>query len=86
MAEPHRLHFSALPGHPARNSQIDVTSYDLEETLANERRRQIEARKSQDLVELDQMLAPLAIAISRLTARMEAGLSMREMPPPATPD
>jgi len=28
--------------------------------------------KSQDLGELDQMLAPLAIAISRLTARMEA--------------
>lgn len=66
---------SALPGHPVRNSQIDVTGYDLEETLANERRRQIEARKSQDLGELDQMLAPLAIAISRLTAGMEAGVA-----------
>nr|WP_313635335.1 hypothetical protein [Brevundimonas diminuta] len=63
---------SPLLGHPSQGSQIDVSGYDLVETLAKERRRQIEAMKSQDLGELDQMLAPLAIAISRLTARMEA--------------
>lgn len=63
---------SPLLGHPSQCSQIDVSGYDLVETLAKERRRQIEAMKSQDLGELDQMLAPLAIAISRLTARMEA--------------
>ncbi len=63
---------SALVGHPSQDSQIDVSGYDLVETLAKERRRQIEEMKSQDLGELDQMLAPLAIAISRLTARMEA--------------
>jgi len=53
--------------------QIDVSSYDLNETLAKERRRQADALESDGLDELDQMLVPLAIAVARLTARMHIG-------------
>lgn len=55
--------------------QIDVSSYDLEETLAKERRRQAEALEADDMSELDQLLVPLAIAVARLTARMQIGQS-----------
>lgn len=53
--------------------QIDVSSYDLEETLTKERRRQAEALEADDMSELDQLLVPLAIAVARLTARMQIG-------------
>lgn len=56
---------------PSAPPQIDVSSYDLEETLAKERRRQAEALEADDMSELDQMLVPLAIAVARLTARMQ---------------
>ncbi|MNI70887.1 hypothetical protein D3C73_1267260 [compost metagenome] len=58
---------SALVSAP----QIDVSSYDLEETLAKERRRQAEALEAHDMSDLDQLLVPLAIAVARLTARMQ---------------
>lgn len=60
---------SALIAEP----QIDVSSYDLEETLMKERRRQADALEGDGLDELDQMLVPLAIAVARLTARMQLG-------------
>lgn len=53
--------------------QIDVSGYDLEETLAKERRRQAEALEADHMSELDQMLVPLAIAVARLTARTHIG-------------
>lgn len=56
---------------PVSAPQIDVSGYDLEETLAKERRRQAETLEADDMNELDQMLAPLAIAVARLTARMQ---------------
>jgi len=52
---------------PFEHPQIDVSGYDLEETLAKERRRQAEALEADDMSELDQML----IAVARLTARMQ---------------
>lgn len=58
---------------PSEHPQIDVSGYDLEETLAKERRRQAEALEADDMSELDQMLVPLAIAVARLTARMQIG-------------
>lgn len=58
---------------PSVHPQIDVSSYDLNETLAKERRRQADALESDGLDELDQMLVPLAIAVARLTARMHIG-------------
>lgn len=56
---------------PFEHPQIDVSGYDLEETLAKERRRQADALEADDMNELDQMLVPLAIAVARLTARMQ---------------
>ena len=56
---------------PSEHPQIDVSDYDLEETLAKERRRQAEALEADDMSEVDQMLVPLAIAVARLTARMQ---------------
>ncbi|MEH6699931.1 MAG: hypothetical protein V7672_14640 [Brevundimonas sp.] len=52
-------------------SQIDVSGYDMAETLAKDRRRRSEAELSQGMSELDAMLLPLALAVARLSARTQ---------------
>lgn len=61
---------AAAPMRPLRQDRIDVSSHDLERTVSKERRRQAEALKCDGLGELDHLLAPLAIAVARLTARV----------------
>jgi hypothetical protein len=54
------------------NLETIVTGYDLEEAMAVNRRRKAEAVLSQQLGELEAMLLPLMLSISRLTARNDA--------------
>jgi len=51
---------------PFWHPQIDVSSYDLRETLAKERRRQAEALEAHDINDLDPLLVPLAIVAPAL--------------------
>lgn len=52
-------------------SKIDVSGYDMAETLAKERRRRHEAEMSEGMGELDALFLPLALAVARLSARMQ---------------
>lgn len=52
-------------------SQIDVSGHDMVETLAKERRRRSEAELGERMGDLDALLLPLALAVARLTARMQ---------------
>lgn len=52
-------------------SKIDVSGYDMAETLAKDRRRRREAEMSEGMGELDALLLPLALAVARLSARMQ---------------
>lgn len=52
-------------------SQIDVSGHDMAETLAKDRRRRSEAKLSDCMGDLDALLLPLALAVARLSARMQ---------------
>lgn len=52
-------------------SKIDVSGYDMAETLAKDRRRRREAEMSEGMDELDALLLPLALAVARLLARVQ---------------
>lgn len=52
-------------------SKIDVSGYDMAETLAKDRRRRREAEMSEGMDELDALLLPLALAVARLSARVQ---------------
>ena len=52
-------------------SQIDVSGYDMSETLAKDRRRRGEAELSEGMGDLDALLLPLALAVARLSARVK---------------
>lgn len=51
--------------------EIDVSGYDMAETLAKDRRRRTEAEASNGMAELDAVLLPLTLAVARLSARMQ---------------
>ena len=51
-------------------TEIDVSGYDMAETLAKDRRRRSEAALSEGMTELDALLLPLTLAVARLSARM----------------
>lgn len=52
-------------------TEIDVSGYDMAETLAKDRRRRSEAALSEGMAELDALLLPLTLAVARLSARMQ---------------
>jgi hypothetical protein len=52
-------------------SKIDVSGYDMAETLAKDRRRRQEAQMSEGMGELDALLLPLALTVARLSARVQ---------------
>lgn len=52
------------------DNQIDVSGYDMRETLEKELRRQAELCQSKGLTRTEASLLPLSIALSRLSARM----------------
>lgn len=52
-------------------SQIDVSGYDMSETLPKDRRRRGEAELSEGMGDLDALLLPLALAVARLSARVK---------------
>lgn len=51
--------------------EIDVSSHNMAETMAKDRRRRSEAKLSEGMGELDAMLLPLAVAVARLSARIQ---------------
>ena len=51
-------------------SQIDVSGYNMADTLAKDRRRRGEAELSEGMGDLDALLLPFALAVARLSARM----------------
>lgn len=53
-------------------TEIDVSGHDMAQTLAKDRRRRSEAELSEGMSELDTLLLPLALAVARLSARMQA--------------
>lgn len=55
------------------NDTLDTSGHDLTETMAKDRRRRVELAASQKLGDLDAMLLPLWMAVTRLTARLDAG-------------
>lgn len=52
-------------------SQIDVSGYNMADTLAKDRRRRGEAELSEGMGDLDALLLPFALAVARLSARMQ---------------
>lgn len=50
-------------------TEIDVSGYDMAETLAKERRRRSEVELCEGMAELDALLLPLSLAVARLSAR-----------------
>ena len=52
------------------DTKLDVSGYDLTETLQKARRAQREATQGAELGELQALLLPLAVAIARLSARL----------------
>ncbi|KJV43339.1 hypothetical protein [Brevundimonas sp. KM4] len=52
-------------------SKIDVSGHDMAETLAKDRRRRHEAQMSEGMGDLDALLLPFALAVARLSARVE---------------
>lgn len=53
-------------------NEIDVSGYDMGATLVKDRRRRSEAELSQGMADLDALLLPLALALTRLSARMQS--------------
>lgn len=51
--------------------EIDVSGYDLTETLAKHRRRCGEAEIAEGMSELDALLLPVSLAVARLAARIQ---------------
>ena len=58
------------------DEKIEVSGYDLAETMELNRRRRTEAEQGQGLAELPEALLPLAIALARLTARCEVAVRL----------
>lgn len=54
------------------NTEIDVSSFDMGETLRKDRRRRREAELCKGMSDLDAMLLPLALAVARMSARAQA--------------
>lgn len=52
-------------------TDLDVSGYDMAETLAKDRRRRSEGEVSKGMAELDALLLPLTLAVARLSARMQ---------------
>lgn len=52
-------------------TEIDVSGYDMAETLQKDRRRRQEAALCDDMSDLDTLLLPLALAIARMSARAQ---------------
>lgn len=50
---------------------IDVSGYDMAETLAKDRRRRHEAELSDGMGEIDALLLPFTLAVARLAARAQ---------------
>jgi len=60
-----------ITGLSTVREEIDVSGYDMAQTMVKERRRQAEAASSKGLSELAAMLLPLSVALARLTARCD---------------
>ena len=52
------------------DDQIDVSGYDLSETLGKERRRRRELSEGAEIGDLHAFMLPLALALARLSARV----------------
>jgi hypothetical protein len=51
--------------------EMDVSGHDMAKTLEKDRRRRSEAEVSNGMAELDALLLPLTLAVTRLSARMQ---------------